>query len=95
MLLKCCTQNASRFGKLNSGHRTAKGQFSFQSQRRAVPKNVQNTVQFCSFLVLGSLCSKSFNLGFSSMCTKKFQMYKLCLEKADEPEIKLPTFFRS
>ena len=32
---KCCTQYAS------SGHRTGKGQFSFQSQRRAMPKNVQ------------------------------------------------------
>ena len=29
MLLKCCTQYASKFGKLSSGHRTGKGQFSF------------------------------------------------------------------
>ena len=28
---------------------------------------------------------------FSSMWTKSFQMYKLDLEKAEEPEIKLPT----
>ena len=35
MLLKCCTQYISKFGKLSSGHRTGKGQFSFQSQRRA------------------------------------------------------------
>ena len=27
MLLKCCTQYASKFGKLSSGHRTGKGQF--------------------------------------------------------------------
>ena len=27
-------QYASKFGKLSSGHRTGKGQFSFQSQRR-------------------------------------------------------------
>ena len=33
MLLKCCTQYASKFGKLSSDHRTGKGQFSFQSQR--------------------------------------------------------------
>ena len=33
MLLKCCTQYASKFEKLSSGHRTVKGQFSFQSQR--------------------------------------------------------------
>ena len=30
--------------KLSSGHRTGKGQFPFQSQRKAIPKNVQTTV---------------------------------------------------
>ena len=34
---------------------------------------------------------KSFKSGFSRMCTKNFQMYKLDLEKAEELEIKLPT----
>ena len=43
MLLKCCTQHVSKFGKFSSGHRTGKGQFSFQSQRRVMPKNVQIT----------------------------------------------------
>ena len=42
--------------------------------------------------MLARLCSESFRLGFSSMWTKKFQMYKLDLEKVEEPEIKLPTF---
>ena len=32
---------ASKIGKHSSGHRTGKGQFSFQSQRKAMPKNVQ------------------------------------------------------
>ena len=36
------------------------------------------------------LCSKSFKLGFSSMWTENFQIFKLDLEKAEEPEIKLP-----
>ena len=40
MLLKFCTQYASKFGKFSSGHRTGKGLLSFESQRRAVPKNV-------------------------------------------------------
>ena len=31
--------------KLSSGHRTRKGQFSFQSQRKGMPKNVQTTAQ--------------------------------------------------
>ena len=29
---------ASKSGKLSSGHRTGKGQFSFQTQRKAMPK---------------------------------------------------------
>ena len=32
-----------------------------------------------------------FKLGFSNMCTKNFQMYKLDSEKAEKPEIKLAT----
>ena len=48
MLWKCCTQCASKFGKLSSGHRTGKGQFSFQFQRKAMPKNAQTTAQLHS-----------------------------------------------
>ena len=39
--VKECTQCANKFGKLSSGHRTRKGQFSFQSQRKAMPQNVK------------------------------------------------------
>ena len=52
MILMFYTQYVSKFGKLSSGHRTGKGQFSFQSQRKAMPKNVQTTVQLCSFHML-------------------------------------------
>ena len=48
MLLKCCTQYSSKFGQLSSGHRIGKGQFSFQSQRKAMPKNAQTTTQLHS-----------------------------------------------
>ena len=48
MLWKCWTQYASKFGKLSSGHRTGKGQFSFQSQRKAIPKNAQTSTQLHS-----------------------------------------------
>ena len=61
-----------KFGKLSSGHRTGKGWFSLQSQRRAMPKNVQTTVQLCSFHILARLCSKTCKPGFSSMWTKNF-----------------------
>ena len=46
--VKCCPQYASKFGKLSSGHSTGKGQFSFQSQRKAMPKNAQTTTQLHS-----------------------------------------------
>ena len=42
MLLKCCTQYASKFEKLSSGHRTGKSQFPFQCQRRAKMKECSN-----------------------------------------------------
>ena len=32
-----------KIGKLSSDHRTGKGQFSFQSQGKAMPKNAQTT----------------------------------------------------
>ena len=52
MLWKCCTQYASKYGKLSNGHRTGKGQFSFQSQRKAIPKNAQTTTKLHSFHML-------------------------------------------
>ena len=39
---------SSKFGKLSSGHRTGKGQLSFQSHRKAMPKNAQTTTQLHS-----------------------------------------------
>ena len=46
--VKVLHSNASKFGKLSSGHRTGKGQFSFQSLRKAMPKDVQTTAQLHS-----------------------------------------------
>ena len=37
-----------KFRKLSSGHRTRKGQLSFQSQRKVLPKNAQTTKQLPS-----------------------------------------------
>ena len=91
MLWKCYTQYISKFGKLSSGHRTGKGQFSFQSLRKTMPKNAQTTTHLCSSHVIAKWCSKFSKPGFNSTWTMNFQMFKMDLEKADEPEIKLPT----
>ena len=50
--------------KTQHGHRTGKGQFSFQSKRKAMPKNVQTTAQLHSSHMLVSSRSKSFKLDF-------------------------------
>ena len=60
-----------------------------------MPKNPQTTVQLCLFHMLARLCLKSVKLGFSNTWTENFQMYKLDLEKTEEPEIKFPTFIGS
>ena len=65
--------------------------FSFQSQREAMPKNDQTTSQLHSSHTLIKWCLKFSKLGYNSMWTENFQMYKLVLERAEEPEIKLPT----
>ena len=50
----CLYSNMNTLNTTNAavGHRTGKGQFSFQSQRRAVPKNVEVTAQLHSFPML-------------------------------------------
>ena len=91
MLWKCCTQYDSKFGKLSRGHRTGKCQFSFQSQRKAITKNAQIIAQLHSSHMLVKKCSKFSKPGFSNTWTMISMMFKLVLEKAEEPEIKLPT----
>ena len=61
--MKVHTQYASKFGKFSSGHRTGKGQFSFQSQRKAMPKNVQTMAEVHSSHMVAKQCSK-----FSKPC---------------------------
>ena len=91
MLWKCCTQYASKHGKFSTGHKPGEGLFSFQSQRKAMPKNVQSNAQLHSSPMLVRSRLNSCLLGFRIMWIEKFQMPKLGLEKEGEPEIKLPT----
>ena len=45
LLMKVKEESEKAGLKLSSGHRTGKCQFSFQSQRKAMPKNVPTTAQ--------------------------------------------------
>ena len=87
LLHSICQQS----GKLSSDHRTGKCQFSFQSQRKAMRKNAQTTTQLHSSHMLVKYCSKFSKPDFNNMWTMNYQIFKLVLEKAEEPEIKFPT----
>ena len=93
MLWKCCTQRASKFGKLSSGHRTWKIE---NSVFISIPKK-GNTKEYSNYHTIelvshtSKVMLKFSKPGFNSLWTMKFQIFKLDLEKAEEPEIKLPT----
>ena len=60
--------------------------------------NDKDWSNYCTIVLIShasKVMLKSFQLGFKSMWTENFQMYKLDLEKAEEPEFKLPTFIGS
>ena len=64
--VKCSTQYSSKFGKLSNGHRTGKVQFSFQSERKAMPKSAETTLQLHLFCTLAKYCSRFSKPGFNS-----------------------------
>ena len=56
-----------------------------------MPKNVQTTSTIALISHASKVMLKILQARINSTWTKNFQIYKLDLEKADEPEIKLPT----
>ena len=84
-----------QIGKLSSGHRTERGQFSFQSQRRAMQKNVQTTVQLCLFHMLEG-DAQNLQARLQQIINQElpdvFPENNMDFEEAEEVEIKLPTF---
>ena len=87
MLWKCCTQYASKFGKLSSGHRTGKGQFSFHYHNAKECSNY-HTIALISHT--SKIMLKILQARLNSRWTVNFLMFKVVLKKAEEPEMKLP-----
>ena len=78
----------------NSSVATGLEKVSFHSnpkERKEMPKNAQTTAQLPSSHMLVKWCLKFSKPGLSNTWTMNFLMFKLVLEKAEEPEIKLPT----
>ena len=57
--VKVLQSTCQQIWKTSSGHRAGKGQFSFQSQRKAMPKNAQTTTQLHSSHTLESNAQNS------------------------------------
>ena len=73
----------------SSGNRTGKGVFITIS-KKVMPKNAQTTAQLHSSHMQESNAQNSPSQA-SAIRELNFQMFKLVLEKAEEPEIKSPT----
>ena len=66
-VLKVLYSICQQIWKTQQWPQMGKGQFSLQSQRRAMPKNAQANIQLSSFHMLARYHSKSYKLGFSNM----------------------------
>ena len=72
--------------KTQQWHRTGKGQFSFQPQRKAMPDNAQTTGQFHSSHI-SKVMLKILQARLQQYVNRELQMFKLVSEKVEEPEI--------
>ena len=86
VLLSICQQ----IGKITVATGLEKVRFH-SNPKKNTTKNAHTTAQLHSSHMLAKECSKFSKPGFNSPWTVNFQMFKLNLEKAKEPEIKLPT----
>ena len=77
-------QYASEFGKLSSGHRTGKGQFSFQSQRKEMPKECSNYRTITLVSHASKVMFKILQARLHQHVNCELHMFKLDLEKAED-----------
>ena len=90
MLWKCCTQYASKLEK-EQCLQYWKTSVSSPIPKKGKAKECSNYCTTVFISMLAKQCSKFTKGGFNSIWIKNFQMFKLDSEKAEEPEIKLPT----
>ena len=94
MLLTCCTQYVCKFGKLSSGHRTGKVSFHSNPKKgNAKERLIHHTTVLLSHT--SKVMFKIPQARLQQYLPEDSQMNKLVLGKANESEIKLPTFIGS
>ena len=90
MLWKCCTQYASKFGKLISGQRTGKGVFI------PIPKkgNAKEYYNYCTITLIShasEVMLKILQARLQQYVNRELPDFQAGFRKGREPEIKLPT----
>ena len=90
MLRQCCTQYASKFGKLSSGHNWKRSVF-IPIPKKGNAKECSNYRTIALISHTSKVMLKILQVRLQQYMNVNFQMLKLILEKAEEPEIKLPT----
>ena len=92
---KCCTQYASKFGKLISGHKTGKGQFSLQCQRKTRPKNAQTTAQIALTSHVGKVMLKILQARFQQYMSQELPDVQAGFKRGRRTRNQIPTFVGS
>ena len=90
MLWKCCTQYASKFGK-QQWPQDWKRLVFISIPKKGNAKECSNYCTIALILQASKVMLKILQARLHQYMTMNFQMFKLDLEKAEEPEIKLPT----
>ena len=94
MLWKCCTQYASKFGKLSMTKELETVSFHSNPKERQFQRLLKPwMIAFISHT--SKVMFKILQARLQQYWTVNLQMFKLVLEKAEEPEIKLPISFKS
>ena len=94
MLLKCYTQNGSKFGKLCSGHSSGQSVFiPVLKKENATEYSSCHTIALISHS--SKIMLKSLQARLQEYVNHELPMFKLDLEKVEEPEIKLLTSIRT
>ena len=95
MLLKYCSQYANNFGKLSSGHKKGKNSVFIPIPKKGNAKECSNYHTIALISHASKIMLRILQARLQQHVNREFQMFKLVLEKAEEPEIKLPTSTRS
>ena len=85
---KCCMQYASKFGKFSSGQRTGKGQFFIPVPKKGDTKEYSNYRTIARISHTSKEMLKILQARLQQYVNRELPDFQ---EKAEEPEIKLPT----